>query len=267
MKKLLTLLIITLLTCTACTNTSQNEAINMDEVLKISTWLMDEELEGTGSWGYISEAEKTYPRLDDGDGYWIPDDGVTEVANEDVFDFEALEVGIPRIMAPMTMHMHRDKGDSIHYSNLMLKIDYDGIVKVSKVEPKDSSIRIVSVAGNTRAQADGMELSGPCSLNICPVGKVVASLGLDYLVLPDTVVGKEYILEISGCTFDGNPVVTAQVKITSISDPEYPWQTVNEGHYDEVVSSGEERTRFCSIELLSYDYNELYALRGEAGGK
>jgi len=58
--------------------------------------------------------------------------------------------------------------------------------------------------------------------------------------------------------------VTAEVKITAIPDPEYPWQTI-QGKYGEFNASCEERSHFCSIELVSYPFSEMYILRGEAG--
>lgn len=265
MKKIIIFLILILFVFTSCANSESQEPVNMEEMLKISAWLLDEELEGTGSWGYISLEEKTFPRKADGDGYWIPDDGVTQVTNEDVFVFEALELGVTRTMAPMSMHMAREKGDGINYSNLNLHIDFDGIVEVVKVEPNDSSIRLRYSLNGPPIEAESISISAPCVINVCPVGKVVVSEGTDTLISSDTIVGKEYILQIRGCSLGGDPIVTAEVKLTAIPDPEYPWETVHEGRYGELKQSNEERTRFCSIELVSYTYSEMYILRGEAG--
>ena len=265
MKKILLLLITLFIVCTSCGNSNTEEPVSMDELMKISTWLLDDELEGTGRWGYISFEEKTFPRKADGDGYWIPDDGETQVANEDVFEFEALELGIPRIMAPMTMHMAREKGEGINYSNLNLHIDFDGIVEVVKIEPNDSSIRLRYSLNGPPIEAEEISISAPCVINVCPVGKVVVTEGTEVLISTDTIVDKEYILQIRGCSLGGDPIVTAEIKLTAIPDPEYPWQTIHQGKYGEFNASGEERTRFCSIELVSYTYSEMYILRGEAG--
>lgn len=255
-----------LMVCTSCSGNKNQEPVNMDELMKVSAWLLDDELEGTGRWGYISPEEKTYPRKADGDGYWIPDDGVTQVANEDVFEYESLEVGVPRTMAPMSMHMARDKGDGINYTNLNLFIDFDGIVKVRKLEPDDSSIRLRYSLNGPPVGAEEISLTGPCGINICPVGKVLVTEGVgDSLVSSDTLTGKEYTLEIQGCSMGGEPIVTAVVKLTAIEDPEYPWQTVHANHYTEHHRANEERTRFCSVELVSYTYSEMYILGGAAG--
>ena len=46
-----------LIVCTACSGNKSQEPVNMDELLKIRTWLLDEELEGAGRWGYVSLEE------------------------------------------------------------------------------------------------------------------------------------------------------------------------------------------------------------------
>ena len=255
-----------LLSCTACTGNKNQEPVNMDELMKISTWLLDDELEGTGIWGYIDRSARTYPYTADGNGYWIPDDGVTEVANEDVFEFDTLKPGVPRTMAPMTMHMARTKGDGINYSNLNLFIEFDGIVKVKKLEPNDSSIRLRYSLNGPPIGAEEISLTGPCGINICPVGKVLVTEGTgDSLVSSDTLTGRDYTIQIQGCSMGGEPIVTAVVKLTAIEDPEYPWQTIHSTHYGEHHRANEERTRFCSVELISYTYSEMYILGGAAG--
>ena len=93
MKKIVTFILLILIVCTSCGNSNTEEPVSMDELMKISTWLLDDELEGTGRWGYISFEEKTFPRKADGDGYWIPDDGETQVANEDVLNLKLWNSG------------------------------------------------------------------------------------------------------------------------------------------------------------------------------
>lgn len=266
MKRIITFLLFILFVCTSCvaSDAEPEETVSIEEMLKIRTWLLDEELEGKGRWGYISDAEKTYPRKADGDGYWIPDDGVTQVENEDVFVLEELEPGVPRTMAPMTMSMAREGKEGINYYNLLLYIDFEGIVEVVKIEPNDSSIRLVYSLNSPIIEGEIAKRNGPCTINVCPVGKVVASQSTASLVARNTLVDKEYTLQVRCYAWDGTPVVTADVKITSIPDPEYSWQTDYEGRYGELYQVGEERTRFCKIELLSYEYNEMYLLKEAA---
>lgn len=255
-------LILIITTLTACRSADSDEPVNMDELMKIRTWMIDKDLEGTGHWGYTEDN-------DSGNGYWISDDGVTEVANEDVFVYEALEVGVPRTMAPLSFHMRRKGKKSISYANLIFNIDYDGIVKVEKIEPNDSSIQLRHALGSMAVKEDSFSIQGPCTVEVYPIGKIIASesdnSSSNFIVDRDTVAGKEYTIQIQACSQAGDPVVTAKIKLTTISDPEYPWQTVNAGKYDKYVEYGEERTRFCTVELLSYTYSEMYILGGAIG--
>ena len=249
----------------SCSGNQNSDPVNMDDLLQIHAWLLDDELEGTGNWGYTDPSTKTFPRKEDGNGYWIPDDGVTQVDNQDVFEYDRILPGIPRVMAPMSMYMSRDDGNHIGYANLNLFVDYDGVVKVKKLEPNDSSIRLRYSLNGAPIEAEEFSVTGPCGFNICPVGKEVVSEGTHTLVTSDTLVGKEYTIKIQGCTLGGDPVITAVVKLTAIPDPEYPWQTIHKGRYGELHNSYEERTRFCSVEIVSYTYSEMYILGGAIG--
>lgn len=258
-------LILIITTLTSCRSADSNEPVNMDELMKIRTWMIDKDLEGKGRWAY--DNDNSPENFDAGNGYWISDDGVTEVANEDVFVYEALEVGVPRTMAPMTCHMRREGKKAIGYANFVFDIDYDGLIKVEKIEPKDSSLQLRYALGGRAVKADSFTVQGPTDIEVCPIGKVVPGEeeSDSYYVAQDTVAGKEYTIQIQACSQAGDPVVTATIKLTTISDPEYPWQTVNEGKYDKYVEYGEERTRFCTVELLSYTYSEMYILGGAIG--
>lgn len=265
--KIVFLVFLLLLVCNSCSGSENQEPVDMNEVLKIRTWLLDEELEGAGRWGYISLEEQMQDMslADVGGGYWIPDDENMQVKNDDVFVYETLELGVPRTMAPLSMHMKRDNRDAIHYTNLVLDIEFEGLVKIVKIEPNDSSIQLRYSVNGSKMESDAISMQAPCNVEIYPFGKLVASEKWGFFSSRDTIVGKEYILQIQGCSMSGDPIVTAEVKLTAIPDPEYPWETVHEGQYIELYSKGEERTRFCSIELLSYTYSEMYILRGEAG--
>ena len=264
MKRILTICIVIMFFCISCSNTGTKDPVDMDEILKISTWLLDKELEGTGRWGYIDSATREYPHVVDGDGYWIPDDGITEVKNEDVFVYESLEAGVPRTMAPMTMCIFKD-GELINYNNLNIFVDFDGIVEVETKNPADSSLRLsYRLNGSMITESNSIRTSAPVNINVCPVGKETSVEATEILIARDTVVGKEYTIYIRAYELDGTLAVAAELKLISIPDPEYPWQTAHKGRYGELYSANEERTRFCSIELVSYTYSEMHILRGEA---
>ncbi len=245
------LLLMTLLICTACTRSEPEEVVDMDALLQIHTKLLRADLEGTGHWSYIDQetrnAQSYYPK---GDGYWIPDDGGAQLGYDEVFATETLQLGQVRTMAPMG-------------GNLYIDIEYEGIVEVTKIDPVDNSIRLVNKTLGDWVEVDTIKANAPYTVMICPVGKNLASEGTKMLMTSDTLVDKEYLIQVQACTFDGAPIVTAQLKLTAIPDPAYPWETVHEGMYGELYQMGEVRTRFCSIELVSYTYNEMYLLNEE----
>ena len=254
-------LILIITTLTSCRSADSNEPVNMDELMKIRTWMVDKDLEGKGRWAYYND--NSPENFDSGNGYWISDDGVTEVANEDVFVYEALEVGVPRTMAPLSFHMRREGKKGISYANLIFNIDYDGIVKVEKIEPNDSSIQLRHALGSIAVKEDIFSIQGPCTVEV--IASESDNSSSNFIVDRDTVAGKEYTIQIQACSLAGDPIVTAKIKLTTISDPEYPWENIHKGRYDELYEYGEERTRFCTVELLSYTYSEMYILGGAIG--
>ncbi len=237
---------------TACgSNAEPEETVNMDEVLKINTVVLKKELEGTGHWSYIEDEKREALMYPKGSGLWIPDDGGEQLGYDDVFIMETLQPGEIRTMAPLR-------------GNLYIDIEYDGIVEVSKIEPADNSIRLVNTTFGGWIEVDSIKANAPYTVMICPVGKKLASMGTHMLMETDTLVDREYTIEVKACSHDGAPIITAVLKLTAIPDPAYPWETIHDGKYTDLHQKGEERTRFCSIEL-SYTYNEMHIMNGEAG--
>ena len=69
MKKAVSMFLLFLMLCSSCSHSGTGEEdapVDMNEVMEISAWLLDKELEGKGCCGFITEAEKTYPRKEDG---------------------------------------------------------------------------------------------------------------------------------------------------------------------------------------------------------
>lgn len=62
-------------------------------------------------------------------------------------------------------------------------------------------------------------------------------------------IGQEYLLTVKACDFEKNPVITAQVKLTSLEDGADP--------------DGE--SRHFSIEIVSYEYSDFYKMMEGAG--
>ena len=257
---LLFLALFLLVSCASDESENEREIKSPDEVMKISTWLVDSSIDGKGQWVYCKQ-DTSVPHKNDGDGYWKPNKGEAEVDSADVFVKESLEVGVVRTMAPMSLHLWRDNGKSIDYANLNLEIDFDGIIEVEKIDPNDSSIRLWDYLGSTIQAVDGVRVNGPCTINVCPVGDT-EERG-DVLITGDTITDREYNLEIRGYELDGTLVVTAEIKIITLPDPTYPWKEANGKKLGGIVSTDFERTRFCSIELVSYEINNSLLMSGD----
>jgi len=63
MKRIAAALLASAFVLLSCGGASPDEAKNPEEIMRISTWLLDRDLEGKGQIGFIPESEKTYPRL------------------------------------------------------------------------------------------------------------------------------------------------------------------------------------------------------------
>ena len=244
-----------LLCCCGCTEETTEETVRMDDLMKISTWVMDPALEGKGHWAYTKDYSRKF-------GYWVPAEGEPSVNDKDVFREERLLPGEPRIMAPF----------GYNGGNLNFTIDFEGIVTVEKTEPADDTI-LISLDPNLQDQWTGETLisrNGPCTLNVFPVGKNLVFEGVGgALVQNNTLAGKEYFLTVKGYELDGSLMVTAELKLTTLEDEAFPYEefiqetyrrTGGYAGYGELYAVGENRTRFCSVELVSYEYSDHYKM-------
>ena len=233
----------------------EESPVHMDDLMKISTWILDPELEGKGYWMY-SDDWRNHSEW----GYWVPNEGEPAVADEDVFVMERLEVGVPRVAI-----MHNF--DDADVEGFDIRVDFDGIVEVTKVEPADNSILIDFYEDDYWDQWNGLtsiRRNGPVGVSVLPVGKLLSYEGVGgRLGINSTLTGKEYTLKIKGYELDGSLLVTAELKLTAIPDEGFPYEKVMDNSvfgYGEIYQYGEDRTRFCSIELVSYEYSDQYKM-------
>ena len=255
MKRWISVILMTvLLTFGGCTEKPAEEIVRMDDLMKISTWVMDPALEGKGYWAYDGKSYGTK-------GHWVPNEGEPAVNDEDVFREERLAVGETRIMAPIGY-----KGGNLNFT-----IDFDGIVTVEKTDPADHSI-LTSFEPNLSDQwIEEMLITrnGPCNLNVYPVGKNLVNEGRGLLIQHNTIAEREYFLTVKGYELDGSLMVTAELKLTTLEDEAFPYEeyiqetyrrTGGYAGYGELYAVGEKRTRFCSVELVSYEYSDHYKM-------
>ena len=137
---------------------------------------------------------------------------------------------------------------------------------MEKTEPADDTI-LISLDPNLQDQWTGETLisrNGPCTLNVFPVGKNLVFEGVGgALVQNNTLAGKEYFLTVKGYELDGSLMVTAQIKLTTLEDAAYPYEEVVKNTsrgYSAIWQAGEDRTRFCSVEVVSYEYSDQYKM-------
>ena len=229
----------------------EESPVHMDDLMKISTWILDPELEGKGYWMYSDDMKNHRYQ-----GYWVPNEGEPAVADEDVFALERLEVGVPRT----AIMNYGTQGVDI-------QVDFEGIVEVTKKEPSDNSILIDFYEDDYWDQWNGLtsiRRNGPVGVSVLPVGKLLSYEGVGGpLGIHSTLTGKEYTIVIKGYELDGKLMVTAELKLTTIPDEGFPYEEVMDNSvfgYGEIYQYGEDRTRFCSIELVSYEYSDQYKM-------
>ncbi len=82
------------------------------------------------------------------------------------------------------------------------------------------------------------------------------------MIKSDTIAGKEYTLYARAYGMDGKLMVSAELKLVTLEDEYYPYEEVikNRWGYSEMTSVGDVLTRFVSVELVSYEYSDMYKL-------
>ena len=240
MKKMLAMLLATLL-CATCACGEEEDEVKMADALKISAWVMEDGLWGTGYW----EFDETYKTQ----GRGISDDG-TVLSGEDVFEKERLEVGKKRVSAPMGYNYDH---------NLNLWFDFEGFIEVEKAGPHDERLWMCwnldepmePWAGSTLTKGQKIRMTAPAGVSLVPVGKFSNA---DSIRTTFTLPDNEYNLIIRAYDYDETLLITAEIRLTALPDPHFPWEKFSTWVY----SSGEEKTRFLEIELVSYEYSDVY---------
>lgn len=238
--------IVLLLGCTmlfgvSCNNQNANEEISVMSALKISTWVLDTRLDGTGHWAY-DENFTNY-------GYWVSNDGMQINETDKVFVYNQLELNNTRVLAPLGYDGR---------PNLNIYIEFDGIVEVETENPEDTSLRLAHSldypedprVGNWIVE-NGFRARAPFMLNVCPIGKFTVA---EQVVTRDTLTNKEYLIYIKAYEEDGTLLITATLKLVVLDDDAYPYERFSSSGW----SPNEERSRFLSIELVSYEYSDIY---------
>ena len=219
-------MVILLLPFTSC---KSEETESISEVLKISTWVMDKKYEDTGHW----ESDVNYPA----DGYWVSNKD--ESAGHNVFKFEALALNDIRVMAPMGY---------MKTSNLNILFEFDGIIELEPDNPEDQLIQLgynyddpaEPILDFVTTTYEKVRMPAPINFNLCPLGVFTKET---CIIQTDTLKDHEYYLNVKAYKHDGTLLITAKLKLVVLDDK---------------FTDNEKRSRFLSIELVSYDYSDIY---------
>ena len=247
MKRLLAMLISSVLLVSCGEYEPEENKVDIKEELKISAYLLGEEFEGNGYWAY-SEDRKQYPNF----GYWVSDDG-REYDDDEVFALEELEVGEVRTLAPLGYN-------STH--NITLWIECDDIIEFTSEQAEDYTVQVSYSLKDPDeplltnwTTADNFRMRGPAAVSICPIGKFTQS---DRVVTQVTLTGKEYDFTVRTYSEDNSLIITAKLRLTVLEDEAYP--NGEDAFRLSIFSPNEVLSRFLSIELVSYEYSDIYKL-------
>ena len=246
MKRLIAAAVLALAMClAACSNEREDLTTKMTDSLKITAYVLNSDYEGKGYWKYDGTHEHKNK------GYWVSDDG-TEYDGTDVFVKERLELGKPRILAPFGYD---------YQENLNIWLDSDGVIEVDTDPLNDDRIHLAYSLDNPdnptlghRTEANAFRALAPTAVNVCPLGRFFEGPGL---VTSYTLVGETYYINVRTYDHEGTQIITAKLKLTAIEDPDEEY-----GRMEKVMfyGDGEDVSRFMTIELIEYDYSDVYKL-------
>ena len=224
----------------------EEDKVDIKDELKISAYLLNENLEGNGYWAYSEDLQyKNH-------GYWVSDDE-RQYEDDEVFTLERLEVGEVRTLAPLCY---------FPTNNLTLFFEFEGTIEVScsldnntirlahcleyPLEPWMSEFSKLTYSNDIRTRA-------PFALEVYPIGKFTNGQELQF---PYTLTDREYYIDVRAYTEDDRLLVTAKIKLVALDDEHFP----SEQFSNWVFAANEEKTRFLTIELVSYEYSDVYKL-------
>lgn len=238
------LLVLNIFALFSCSNEREDLNVKMMDSLKITAYVLNSDLEGKGYFAYDGTREHK------NNGYWVSDDG-KEYTNDEVFSVERLELNKPRVLAPLGYN-YRD--------NLNIWLDCDGVIEVDTDPLNDDRIRLAHSLddpmnpglGTKWIVENAFRALPPFAVNVCPIGEFTNATEI---VLQDTLTDREYFINVRTYDLDGTQVITAKLKLTVLPDDEYPYTEVKSRY-----GQNQERSRFLSIELVEYDYSDVYKL-------
>jgi len=249
MKKIITIALLTviiLVSLSSCADESQDYSYTIRDALKISAWVLDESIEGDVDWVFDESAGQLF-------------DTVDGVICDDIYVFERLKLNKIRMMAPLNRYEE----------NLNIFVEFDGIIEA---ETEDEYIQLSYNSDNPAQPGKGkyedIKVAYALYINVCPLGQYAPLSDRKHNVRSYARIGSEYYFNINAYKFDNEetPVIKAQLKLVVLEDKTkqpFSYGIGGEGDYSFDGISYKERSRFLSIELVSYQYSDKHILLDE----
>ena len=247
--------VIILLSLNSCADEETDQSYNIKDALKISAWVLDENIESDIDWVSVWLEGESY-------GYFA--DTVDGVERDDIYALERLNLNEVRNLAPLNRYGH----------NLNILFEFDGIIEVEEHEEENIQL---SYNGNNPAQfeSSGNSVYGSFKVprevyvNVCPLGKYFDLSDRKTNMRSYARIGSEYYLYVNAYKFDNeeSPVIRAKLKLVALEDktkqPDSHGiiSSIESKYFDGIPY--EEQSRFLSIEVVSYEYSDMYRLLDE----
>lgn len=182
----------------------------------------------------------------------------------ETWNLEQLRLNEPKNLVPIHILQHYD---GLDIENFNLHFEYEDGICVMTSPDRDMQLSVGNNGDMWEREEDWTTRVYDCDNNYeiilsRPGYMAVALFGMKNIniinVNPENAVrfdnfepyiGQEYYLTVTACDFDKVPVITAQVKFTSLED--------------ELYTDGTSRN--FTIELVSYEYSDIYKLMEGAG--
>ena len=248
MKKIIIVLLagIILLSLASCADEETDQNYSIKDALKISAWVLDESIEGEVDWLDVWIEEESY-------GYQA--DTVDGVERDDIYALEQLNLNKVRKLAPLNRYGQ----------NLNILFEFDGVIEV---EVSDDYLQL-SYNGNNPSQLEpssnnvyaSFKVPREVYVNVCPLAQYYDLSDRKTNVRSHARIGSEYYLYVNAYKFDNEetPVIRAKLKLVVLEDKTK--QPDSFYKYDNL--SYEDSSRFLSIEVVSYEYSDMYRLLDE----
>ena len=250
MKKIIIALLagIILLSLVSCADEETDQNYSIKDALKISAWVLDESIEGDVDWLDVWIEEESY-------GYQA--DTVDGVERDDIYALERLNLNEVRKLAPLNRYGY----------NLNILFEFDGIIEVEAHEEEDIQ---VAYDGNNPAQHfesfgnmvyASFKVPREVYVNVCPLAQYYDLSDRKAHVRSHARIDSEYYLYVNAYKFDNeeSPIIRAKLKFVVLEDKTK--QPDSFYKYDNL--SYEDSSRFLSIEVVSYEYSDMYRLMDE----